>query len=201
MTTRIAFSLTAAALLTLLIGCSKPSYHPHIHGNAEQFTLDPYMNGYINSFLDRYAARSPDNSLGSWDKGPYNFDDSYGRISIQVSGFRAFSDISFTWNAKGNTTLYTFSVSSGPHGLIPNSKILHLSDNIKTESCSILESILERIYNHIYFIYHRDNHLVTNPTQNQKYSHPNRAPNPSFNSDPAVTGCVLKQFPWVLRSR
>jgi hypothetical protein len=25
-------------------------------------------------------------------------------------------------------------------------------------------------------------------------------PNPSFNSDPAVTGCVLKQFPWVLRS-
>jgi len=27
------------------------------------------------------------------------------------------------------------------------------------------------------------------------------APNPSFNSDPAGTGCVLKQFPWVLRSR
>jgi len=26
-------------------------------------------------------------------------------------------------------------------------------------------------------------------------------PNPSFNSDPAGTGCVLKQFPWVLRSR
>ena len=31
-------------------------------------------------------------------------------------------------------------------------------------------------------------------------SHTQR-PNPSFNSDPAGTGCVLKQYPWVLRSR